>query len=40
MELLFNLEPTGWSRNFDDDEVEDLEFKEPEPITFEVRSSR
>lgn len=37
MDLLFNLEPTAWSRNFDDEEIEELEFQAPKPIEFKVR---
>lgn len=37
MEPLYSLEPTTWSRNFDDDEVEEIEFQEPEPVRLVVR---
>ena len=38
MDLLYNLEPTSWSRNFDEEEVDEVEFKEPDPIKFQVRT--
>jgi hypothetical protein len=37
MDLMYNLEPTGWSRNWDEEEVEDADVAPVARPTFEVR---